>query len=30
MFQRFPVFSCRIPRDPVAGIIDLGEDEGVE
>jgi len=28
MFQRFPVtfphLSCRIPRDPVAGIIDLG------
>ncbi len=24
MFQRFPVFSCRILRDRVAGIIDLG------
>jgi len=31
MFQRFPVFSCRtrwlscrMPRDPVAGIVDLG------
>jgi hypothetical protein len=24
MFQRFSVFSCRMPQDPVPGIIDLG------